>query len=244
MDRRILIVSDIDNTLLGDDDALRAFVAWRESVSHDIRLAYSSGRFRDSIETSIRQTPLPTPDAIISGVGTEITVTATGEQLNDWPPHAAAWNPAAIRDALRGQWGLELQPADCQSQWKVSYFGYDLSDDDLQRLRDTIAQLGIPAAVVYSSNRDLDILPADTDKGSAAAHLAEHWRYEQTEVVVCGDSGNDLAMFQQGFRGVVVNNAHPELKALTGDANVYLSSRDFAAGVLEGVQHWLERMGK
>jgi hypothetical protein len=47
-------------------------------------------------------------------------------------------------------------------------------------------------------------------------------------------------MFQQGFRGVVVANAHEELQNLS-DANVYQSPESFARGVLDGVDYWTNR---
>jgi hydroxymethylpyrimidine pyrophosphatase-like HAD family hydrolase len=52
------------------------------------------------------------------------------------------------------------------------------------------------------------------------------------------NSANDLAVFQHGFRGIVVSNAHPELQALEGPT-VYKSRDSFAAGVLDGLNHWL-----
>ena len=45
-------------------------------------------------------------------------------------------------------------------------------------------------------------------------------------------------MFEQGFRGIVVGNAHPELKALNG-SDIYQAEGEFAWGVLEGLEHWL-----
>ncbi len=55
---------------------------------------------------------------------------------------------------------------------------------------------------------------------------------------MCGDSGNDLSMFARGFRGVVVGNAQQELKSMT-HPDIYHSDRSFAAGVMEGLEHWL-----
>lgn len=35
-------------------------------------------------------------------------------------------------------------------------------------------------------------------------------------VIVCGDSGNDLGMFESGFKGIIVGNAQDELKDFQG----------------------------
>jgi hydroxymethylpyrimidine pyrophosphatase-like HAD family hydrolase len=98
----------------------------------------------------------------------------------------------------------------------------------------------INADLVYSSRRDLDVLPAGIDKGAATAFLAEYYEYEPEDVIVCGDSANDLAMFQHGFRGIVVGNAHPELQVIEGPT-IYRSRESFAAGVLDGLNHWLSQ---
>ena len=73
-----------------------------------------------------------------------------------------------------------------------------------------------------------------------ARSFAEYYDYEPKDVIVCGDSANDLAMFQHGFRGIVVGNAHSELQALQG-SQVYKSPHSFAGGVLDGLNYWLRR---
>jgi hydroxymethylpyrimidine pyrophosphatase-like HAD family hydrolase len=94
--------------------------------------------------------------------------------------------------------------------------------------------------VIYSSHRDVDVLPERAGKGNAAAYLADYWQFPRKQVIVCGNSGNDLTMYQQGFRGVVVANGHEELKRLP-DANVYYSRKSFARGVIDGVEYWSHR---
>ena len=56
--------------------------------------------------------------------------------------------------------------------------------------------------------------------------------------IVSGDTANDLMMFLQGFRGIVVANAHRELKELSGE-KVYVSPYAYAEGVLDGLRYWL-----
>ena len=98
---------------------------------------------------------------------------------------------------------------------------------------------GHEVQVIYSSRRDLDVLPVGVDKGSAAARLASQFGFLTRDVIVAGDTGNDAAMFLHGFRGIVVGNAHVELKSLQSP-EVYQSNSSYADGVLEGLQHWLQ----
>ena len=133
---------------------------------------------------------------------------------------------------------LELQPARFQSEYKVSYYGNNLSRLDLSGLQDSLNRRGLQAQILYSSNRDLDVLPASVNKGSAARFVAGHLGIADDRLLASGDSGNDLALFLPHVRGIVVGNAHPELKALEG-RNIYHSAHDHAAGVLDGIQYWM-----
>jgi sucrose-6F-phosphate phosphohydrolase len=238
MEGRSLLISDVDNTLLGDDEALSRFADWYESAEVRPYLAYCSGRFFPSLWRSILTTKLPHPDVIIGGVGTEIYLTVSGERVAGWPENADAWDRDAIETLLRVHKELEPQPVEFQSEHKISFYGRDFEPAFLTHLRRQLKARGHQVEIVYSSNRDLDVLPPATNKGTAAAYLARCCRVEPRRVIVCGDSGNDMSMFQQGFCGVVVGNAHPELRALSQE-NIYHSASNYAAGVLDGVQYWM-----
>ncbi|MGD9633191.1 MAG: HAD-IIB family hydrolase [Pirellulales bacterium] len=240
MERINLLVSDLDGTLLGDERALDAFVMWYVEARERLRLVYSSGRLLESICQSIEEWQLPEPDAIICGVGTEIHDLTTGELVAGWPEIAFDWSPELIRSVCDEYDELEEQPREFLSNFKLSYFGCSLSETFLQQLSRHLEAVGQEASLIYSSNRDLDILPAATNKGTAATYLARHWGFDRERVIVAGDSGNDLEMFRAGFRGIVVGNAQPELRRLHAD-NVYHAQAECAAGVLEGLQHWLEK---
>jgi hydroxymethylpyrimidine pyrophosphatase-like HAD family hydrolase len=96
---------------------------------------------------------------------------------------------------------------------------------------------GQEAIIVYSSNRDLDILPANSGKGAAVTYLARQWNIAPHFTFVAGDSGNDASMFQREYRGIVVGNATAELISIASPT-IYHATLRHAAGVLEGIRHW------
>ncbi|HMP06727.1 MAG TPA: HAD-IIB family hydrolase [Lacipirellulaceae bacterium] len=240
MSGRFLIVSDVDGTLLGDKAALEAFRQWWEPRRSAVLLAYNSGRFARSLKQSIECEGLPRPDALIGGVGTEIFDADASHCWCDWPPPSTSWDIGRVRQVLADDDRLALQESEFQSLHKTSYYACGAGPADLDQWRQSLADAGLAVDLVYSSSRDLDVLPAGVNKGSAAAYLAQRWEIAPERVIVCGDTDNDLSMFQRGFRGAVVANALPELKALDGP-HVYHCQRAHAAGVLEGVAHWMSR---
>jgi sucrose-6F-phosphate phosphohydrolase len=237
MERMNLVIADLDGTLLGDDASLERFADWYANARNHYRLVYSSGRFVDSVLASIESSMLPEPDAIIGGVGTQIYDVPRARKFPMWPPMAIEWNPYIVQSIGEGFGELKLQPSEFNSHHKVSFYGADLDESFLKHLEDRMAAEGQRVSMVYSSKRDLDFLPSKSNKGAAAHYLIRHWRISMDRTLVAGDSGNDADMFHAGFRGIVVGNASPELKALQSPA-IYLAKGCYAAGVLEGIRYW------
>jgi sucrose-6F-phosphate phosphohydrolase len=104
-----------------------------------------------------------------------------------------------------------------------------------------LRQAGLAAQVVFSSGRDVDILPQFSNKGNATAYLQKRLQVHQETTLVCGDSGNDISLFEAPARGVIVSNAQPELLDWYrnfGQSHHYLAQRPCAAGILEAIEYF------
>lgn len=233
-----LIISDLDGTLIGDEQALKLFAEWMRIRSAFVDLVYATGRTFESVLREVETTALPEPRAIIGFVGTDIHAYPSGRLMEAWHRKINKnWDAHKVRELLSSHAELELQPEEFQSKLKVSYYLSDASAADIRNLREEMKRNSIEAEVIYSSNRDLDFLPLRANKGKASAFLATEWGIANDRVLVCGDTGNDMALFEQGFRGVVVGNAQPELKSLSGP-HIYHAKGLCAAGVIEGIEYW------
>lgn len=240
--KKYLLIADLDLTLLGDDDSLGRFAAWHRRRRRWLKLVYASGRPHEAMRQAISHSALPRPEALISGVGSELRCFDSGMSLPGWSDRwLQTWSRERVCAALAPFQCLQSQPDEFQSRFKISYYARRLRPALLDDLRSALQARGLRAELIYSADRYLDVLPFGVSKGAAAAFLARRWGWPTGRVLVAGDSGNDLAMFHRGFRGIVVANAHRELKALAGP-RVYHSPFRFAEGVLDGLRHWLPTM--
>ncbi len=235
-----ILVSDLDGTLLGRDvGGARRFAAFWAGLAPRSRpwLCYSSGRLGTDIRASLPATGLPDPDFIIGGVGTSLT-TPDGKAVAGFTARFHdGWDRALVQEAVRTLPGLTAQPLRFQSPFKASWFLHDASPSQLSGLTALLAAMELRVTVVYSSNRDLDILPELAGKGHAMRWLCTHLGLALTGAVVAGDSENDLAMFRlPRVRGILVANAAPGLVAGVRSAPVYRAKLAASDGVIEGLR--------
>jgi sucrose-6F-phosphate phosphohydrolase len=241
--QEILLISDLDDTFLGDPDALVRFSEFFPSVEKRLSIVYASGRFFESVTEDIRATLLPEPRAVIGGVGSEIRSFPDGQLDQDWVERISQqWSAERVREVLADEDELELQPEQSQSDFKVSYFFRGATQEQLDRLQAELFDAGINASLIYSSGRDLDFLPAGVNKGTAAAFVARELGFDRDHVIVAGNSGNDAKLFEHDFHGIIVSNAHEELKRYADSRRVYLSPYGWADGVRDGLQHWIGKL--
>jgi len=241
------VASDIDGTLVGDRESLDQLAdrLRRMRTEGDLYLILSTGRRLEQVISGIAEEGLPEPDAVVCQVGTEIY---QAPFLEDSAP-MEAWRDALLRQYSRteavsfldGIEGLLMQPDIYNTELKTSCYLDQCPDPEAaaSEIRRRVEQRGQAYQVIWSSGRDLDILPADSGKGKAIRFLINHEGLEPEHVVVAGDTGNDRAMFEEFSRGIIVANAKPELLQWASEAtndSIYRAERPFAAGVEEGLE--------
>ncbi len=238
-----IVCSDIDGTLAGNRPAETRFrEAWNGLPSEQRpMLVLNSGRLIEDQRTFIATTALPAPDIYIGGVGTMLHNEMEPSHSDLYARSiGAGFDRDRIAETLRDVPDLRIQPDEYQHAQKSSWYLHDADTVLLTAIEQRLADAGLAARLVYSSNRDLDILPAGIDKGAALSWLCRQLGLSLDEVVVAGDTGNDRSMFElPGARGIIVGNALPELKSIAnGRPEIYSSEEFMADGVLDGLKYW------
>lgn len=242
-----LFVTDLDNTLVGNDNALKELNQQLapQRQNYGTKIVYATGRSRQIYHELKAEKQLLDPDALICAVGTEIYEDDRSDIPDpDWSAKLSqGWNRELTVATAAHYADLVPQDASEQRPFKVSYLlTEEAAVEVLPRLEAQLQEQGLKVKLIYSGGQDLDILPRVSDKGLAVQFLQQKWGGDPTHTVVCGDSGNDVALFSvPRARGIIVGNARPELRQWY-DANQsddrYLAQAHCAGGILEGLHHF------
>ena len=244
---QFLFISDLDNTLVGDDQALKKVnqILQKKREQNGTKIVYATGRSLVLYQKLTTEQSLISPDALIAAVGTELYFNpATAEIDQDWANLLSQnWQRDQILSITQQFPELVPQPESEQGQFKVSFhLSRDRAENTISNLKKSLQEISLEIKLIYSGSKDLDIIPQCADKGLAVQFLQKKWEMSDEKTVVCGDSGNDIALFETGTpRGIIVGNAKLELREWYQKNKTdyrYFAKRYYAAGIQEGLVYF------
>ena len=233
-----ILISDIDGTLIGDESALqqlRKLLSKNESFAG---FGIATGRTIKMTLEVLQEWDVPVPDLLITSVGSEIyygpniAYDMGWHQLIDY-----RWEPSRLRKFMQNEKGVTLQEGYKQRTFKISY-DVNSSFIGVKDLRKRLRKEGLHSNIIYSHGQYLDLLPLRASKGFAVRYFADKWGIPLENILVAGDSGNDLDMMVGRTKGVVVGNHDRELERLRDLDRVYFASGNHANGILEAIEHY------
>jgi sucrose-6F-phosphate phosphohydrolase len=262
-----ILATDLDRTLLpngsweGDSHAIGMFNDLTEK--HDLLVVYVTGRNLALTEKAIQEYGVRYPDILCGDVGTTIRKFVNGAWQFDkgWVDHvlkaSPKWDAGAIKEAVAGIDGIREQEAEHLNQFKQSYYVLHEMKDEILAAIDRLVKGRFDEVIVYSFDSQdgkglIDFLPESATKQTALEYVAEEYGAVKSEVVFCGDSGNDIFPLTAGFCGVLVKNAdeqlvenvkkamaqNPDLKAYFAKGNFKGLNGYYTSGVIEGAYHY------
>ncbi|MCG8607217.1 HAD-IIB family hydrolase, partial [bacterium] len=233
-----LFITDIDDTLLGDDAATVRLIDKLRQHRESVGFGVATGRPLDSAREVLEENGVPNPDVIISSVGTEIYYGAEALSDKGWQSHISSkWHKEKIQTTLEPLSFLTIQDEPAQRQFKLSFF-MEESPEHLAKIHQILTDNRVGYNLIYSREMFLDILPYRASKGKAIRYLSYKWNIPLHNILAAGDSDNDEDMLRGEMLGVVVGNHHSELEKLRGLKHIYFSSDSYAAGILDGFEHY------
>jgi len=234
------LFTDLDQNLLGDPESLAEFGrvvrAHRKCASFGI----ATGRSLESALKVMRRYGIPTPDVLITSLGTDIHFAPEYTVDQAWTRHIDhLWTPATVRAILDDLPGLQRQPKSEQSRFKISYYIDPQVAPSLEEINRLLHQGDQTVNVTLSFGQFLDVLPIRASKGFAVRWFADQWGVPLEHILVAGGSGSDEDMMRGNTLAVVVANRHnDELRALAEVERIYFAEAGYARGILEAIEHY------
>jgi len=234
------LFTDIDQSLLGDDEGVRQFVAVMHEYRKCATFGIATGRRLDTALTELKHHGIPHPDVLITSLGTEVYYAPRLIRDQYWNEHIDyLWRPTTVRRVLSEFSGLELQPRSEQTHFKVSYHYDPERPPDIEELTSLLRSWDVTANLIQSFGKFLDVIPSRTSKGRALRYVAQRWGVPLERILVAGGSGADEDMMRGNTLAVVVANRHgEELSQLADLERIYFAGRPYALGILEAIDHY------
>ena len=234
--------SAIDNTLFGDERSMRKLIALLKTNGERSGFGVATGRSLASTTKFIKDMGIPTPDILITSVGTAIHYSHYDKRLIEdsyWQQHIDyRWQPDALLEIMHRVPGLKIRAKPEQTRHKISY-SYDKNTmPAVREIKRLLRTYDLHAKIVTTDGTCLDLLPIRASKGLALRYLAMKWGLPLDRILVVGDSGNDEEMLTGDTLGVVVGNHSPELDKLKDKPRIYFARGEFSQGIIEGVDHY------
>ena len=240
MDR--LLVTDVDDTLTGDDDALAELLERLETTDAKVGFGIATGRTLDEALALMEELEVRVPDVLITAGGSELHYGTHLLPDRSWERQIRyRWDRDEVARVLGAIPGLHPVP-ESGTKYRLRY-RLDLEEaPTLREIRRHVRQQGLRVTTIVDHEVYLDVVPVRASPGLAIRFFCFKWNLEPQRLLVAGDSGNDWDMLSGDTLGVVVSNHTPELERLRGRPRVHFAKSAHARGILEGID-WYDFLG-
>lgn len=234
------LVTDLNRSLLGDDEALKSLVSNVRAHRKSMTFCINTGLRLDAALRLLKKHHIPEPDVLITSAGTEITYAPKLTEDTSWTRHIEKqWTPQQVRRILKHVPGITLRDASQQSDFKVSYQYDPDTAPPIEEISARLFKEEQAVNVIYSHGQFLNIVPLRASKGLALRYVAAQYNIPLERVLAIGGSGADEDMMRGNTLAAIVGNrAHEELSQISEGHNIYFARSAYAAGILEAMEYY------
>jgi sucrose-phosphate synthase len=237
-----LLVTDVDDTLTGDDEALATLLERLETTDANVGFGIATGRTLKEALALMEELEVRVPDVLITAAGTELHY---GRRLlpdRSWERQIRyRWDRDEVDGVVGSIPGLK-RVAESETKYRLRYRLDPARAPSLREIRRRARQQGLRVTTILDHEVYLDVVPVRASSGLAIRFFCFKWNLEPQRLLVAGDSGNDWDMLSGDTLGVVVSNHTPELDRLRGRPRVHFAKSPHARGILEGID-WYDFLG-
>ncbi|CAG7657191.1 Cof-type HAD-IIB family hydrolase [Paenibacillus allorhizosphaerae] len=257
-----LIVSDLDGTLLSEDNRLSDSVidAVRRFRASGGLFTIATGRFGPSAQPIVDSLDIDIPYILCNGcvIADRHKIWETAQlPLGEIAPFLLGADQAGVTVLLFGEDGIRTLRATPETEYFVKREGLpciplDSGDEtwpdrpvqkvvligEMNRIKPLWDRhrsgFASEYAAVQSEDHFFEIMPARQSKGEALKKLMVHLGVAPSEVMNIGNQLNDLDMIEQAGIGVAVANSHDELIRQAS----YVCRNSYGDGVVEAMERF------
>ena len=231
----MVLATDLYGTFLGGTSLHKQQLYELVERNNDIILVFVTGRGLESVIPVLIDPVIPNPDFIICDAGATLVDGYSLKPIEPLQQDIEKMWPGSVkvRNCLKDLTGLHYQ--EVPQQRRCSFI---LNDESLlAEIRSRVDQLGCD--IIYSPDKPLDVLPRGVNRASTFTRLIHLLQVTGIDVLVAGDTLNDLAMYQCGIRGVIVGNAEQALIDATKPIrHIYRTEFPGAGGIIMGMEYF------
>ncbi len=233
----LLLATDLDGTFLAGKSVFKQQLYRIMRERQDVKLVFVTGRGLETVIPLLNDPVIPNPHYIICDVGATVVNGHTLEPIQPlqsaieerWPGHLAVFNKMKQVKGLK--WQEVPQMRRCSF-----FYDQDTALDEVKRLSELLN-----CDMLVSAGKFVDILPRGINKGVTLSGLVQLFGFPPQEILVAGDTLNDLSLYQTGYKGVVVGQAETRLTEATRDMqDVYQAEKAGCGGIIESLGHFQE----
>jgi Cof subfamily protein (haloacid dehalogenase superfamily) len=265
MGRIVLVLADVDGTLVTEDKVLtdRARAAVHRLHAAGIKFAITSGRPPRGMAMLVEPLALTTPFAAFNGgvfvrsqdfsiieervlprgAAERAVAIILAHDMDAWLYSGDAWlvRDTAAPHIAREEWTVKFPPtvvADFTDRLDRAVKIVGVSDDHerVQRCEtDMRAALGDAASAARSQPYYLDVTHPEANKGAVVEYAARHLGISTQMIATIGDMPNDVLMFRKSGLSIAMGNASEEVRRQASFVTDSYNDEGFA----KAIEHYI-----